>query len=201
MEIKNLNVPYEMAKNYSSKEIRVEMDFDTSRWSRRMQNIVVDAIDTGVANCGYDTAWWVENLLKHYGLGTVNNGGSWRNGELPLTMIKPDKIDEAVSYVAAMLRLKPRESYGGYYRHNNTHWLETLDKNGIKTPEENAKLNYNEMGITDIPIPDDFSKANRDKFTRDYLKPQEEQEQIKRAELINLIRSGSLLSISYIIKN
>ena len=200
MQIDNLNVPYEMAKNYSSKEIRVEMDFDTSRWSRRMQNIVVKAVDTGIANCGYDTAWWVENLLKHYDLGTLNQGGSWRN-DLPIDMIKPDKVEEAVSYVSAMLRVKPKESYGGYYRHNTTHWLEKLDKNGVKTPKENAGLSWDKQGVTDIPIPEDFSNADKDKFTMDYLKPQEEQEALKRAELINSIRSGSLLSISYIIKN
>jgi hypothetical protein len=199
MQIENLNVPYEMAKNYSSKEIRVEMDFDTSIWSKRMQNIVVKAVDTGIANCGYETAWWIENLLKHYGLGTLNNGGGWRN-DLPISMIKPDKVDEAVSYVAAMIRIKPQDG-GHYYRHSNRHWLEKLSKNGIKTPEENAKCNWDEMGITDIPIPDDFSNADKDKFTMDYLKPQEEQEALKRAELINSIRSGSLLSISYIIKN
>ena len=198
MEIDNLNVPYEMAKNYSSKEIRVEMDFDTSRWSQRMQNIVVKAVDTGIANCGYDTAWWVENLLKHYELNTLNNGGNWRHN-LPIYMVKPDKVEEAVSYVAAMLKMKP--VMAGYYRHGNTHWLETLDKNGIKTPEENAKLSWEKQGVADIPIPDDFSNADKDKFTMDYLKPQEEQEALKRAELINSIRSGSLLSISYIIKN
>ena len=199
MQINNLNVPYEMAKNYSSKEIRVEMDFDTSRWSRRMQNIVVKAVDTGIANCGYDTAWWVENLLKHYDLGTVNNGGGWRR-DLPIDMIKPDKVDEAVSYVAAMLRIKTQENDGGYYGHSNKHWLEKLGTNGVKTPEENAGLSWDKQGVTAIPIPDDFSTKDKDKFTMDYLKPQEEQEQIKRAELINLVRSGSLLSISYIIK-
>ena len=200
MKIENLNVPYEMAKNYSSKEIRVEMDFDTSRWSRRMQNIVVKAVDTGIANCGYDTAWWVENLLKHYDLNTVNNGGGWRH-DLPIYLIKPEKVDEAVSYVAAMLRMKPKENYGGYYRHNSQHWLEKLDKNGVKTEKENAPLGWDKQGVTTIPIPEDFSNADKDKFTMDYLKPQEEQEALKRAELINSIRSGSLLSISYIIKN
>ena len=187
-----------MAKNYATKEARVEIDFDTNRWSGRMKNIVCKAIDTGVANCGYETAWWIEKFLTHHGLDTLNNGGNWRY-DIPINMVKPDKVEEAVSYVAAMLRLKPKESYGGYYRHGNDHWLEKLDKNGVKTPEENAKCGWDEMGITDIPIPEDFSNADKDKFTMDYLKPQEEQEQIKRAELINLVRSGSLLSISYII--
>jgi len=197
MKIENLNVPYEMAKNYSNKEIRVEMDFDTSRWSKRMQNIVVKAVDTGIANCGYDTAWFVENLLKHYDLDTLNNGGHWRN-DLPIDMIKPDKVDEAVSYVSAILKMT-KNSDDKYYKHD--HWLRRLDKNGVMTKEENAKCGWDEMGVTDIPIPENFSKEHKEKFTQDYLKPQDEQQQIKRANLINEIRSGSLLSISYIINN
>ena len=194
----NFGEAVSMAKNYATKEARVEIDFDTSRWSGRMQNIVCKAIDTGVANCGYETAWWIEKFLVHHGLDTLNNGGNWRQ-DLPINMLKPEKVEEAVAYVSAMIRMKPKEKYGGYYRHGNDYWLEKLDKNGIKTQEDENVL-FRDEGISVIPIPDDFSDKDKDKFTMDYLKPQEEQEALKRAELINLVRSGSLLSISYIIK-
>ena len=183
-----------MAKNYATKEARVEIDFDTSRWSGRMKNIVCKAIDTGVANCGYETAWWIEKFLVHHGLDTLNNGGNWRH-DLPIKMVKPEKVEEAVAYVSAMLKLK--EDGIGW---SNDHWLKKLDDNGIKT-QEDENVHWQDEGISTIPIPDNFSDKDKDKFTMDYLKPQEEQEQIKRAELINLVRSGSLLSISYIINN
>jgi hypothetical protein len=182
-----------MAKNYSTKEARVEIDFDTSRWSGRMQNIVCKAIDTGIANCGYETANWVEGFLKHHGLDTLNNGGNWRN-DLPISMIKPEKVEEAVAYVSAMMRIR----HDGVGWHEE-HWLKKLDDNGVKTKEENNNLDWDKQGVMSIPIPNDFSTEDKDKFTMDYLKTQDEQQQIKRAELINLIRSGSLLSISYII--
>ena len=127
----NFGEAVSMAKNYATKEARVEIDFDTSRWSGRMQNIVCKAIDTGVANCGYETAWWIEKFLVHHGLDTLNNGGNWRQ-DLPINMLKPEKVEEAVAYVSAMIRMKPKEKYGGYYRHGNDYWLEKLDKNGIK---------------------------------------------------------------------
>ncbi len=182
-----------MAKNYATKEARVEIDFDTNRWSGRMKNIVCKAIDTGVANCGWDTAWWVEHFLRHHGLDTLNNGGNWRSS-LPIKMIKPEKVEEAVAYVSALMRMK-----GGDMGWHADRWLEELGKNGVKTPEENESLPYGERGVYNIPIPEDFSNKDKDKFTMDYLKPQDEQQQIKRTELINLVRSGSLLSISYII--
>jgi len=198
MQIENLNVPYEMAKNYSSKEIRVEMDFDTSRWSKRMQNIVVKAVDTGVADCGMDTAWFVKHLLTHYDLDTTNISGYW-NRDIPLSAIKPDKVDEAVSYVAAMLRMKASLNYG------DERWLQRLSDYGVSklSRDEQKALGWQAMdkqGIYEIPVPA-FSKKDREVFTTMYLKPQDEQQQAKRAELINLIRSGSLLSISYIINN
>ena len=187
-----------MAKNYATKEARVEIDFDTNKWSGRMKNIVCKAIDTGVANCGWETAWWVEHFLKHHGLDTLNHGGYW-NRDLPLKLIKPNKIEEAVAYVAAIARLNPDDGgYGG-----NNYWLERLSDKGI------SKLSHEEItkqglwqteGISDIPIPRNFDNQDKDKFLTDYLKPIDEQQAIKRAELINLVRSGSLLSISYIIK-
>jgi hypothetical protein len=186
-----------MAKNYATKEARVEIDFDTNKWSGRMKNIVCKAIDTGVANCGWETAWWVEHFLKHHGLDTLNHGGYW-NRDLPLKMIKPEKIEEAVAYVSAILRMTPDDGYRG-----TNYWLERLSDKGI------SKLSHEEItkqglwqteGISDIPIPRNFENQDKDKFLTEYLKPIDEQQAVIRADLINKIRSGSLLSISYIIK-
>ena len=188
-----------MAKNYATKEARVEMDFDTNRWSGRMKNIVCKAIDTGVANCGWETAWWIEHFLKHHGLDTLNHGGHW-NRDIPLEMIKPDKIEEAVAYIAAIARMTPEDNYG--YR-STDYWLEKLGAKGI------SKLSHEEIrkqglwsteGVADVPIPRNFDNKDKEKFLRDYLKPIDEQQAVTRADLINKIRSGSLLSISYIIK-
>ena len=188
-----------MAKNYACKEARVEMEFDTSRWSGRMKNIVVKAIDTGVASCGWETAWWIEHFLKHHGLDTLNHGGYWR-ADIPLHMVKPDKIEDAVAYVSAIIKLNPSDDYRHY---GHRHWQERLAKNGISklTQEEvRSKRLWDSEGITEIPVPENFDKKDKEKFLNDYLKPIDEQQAIKRAELINLVRSGSLLSISYIIK-
>ena len=168
-----------MAKNYATKEARVEIDFDTNRWSGRMKNIVCKAIDTGVANCGYETAWWVETFLKHHELSTVKIWG-WQS-DLPTTMLKPDKVEESIAYVSAIYKMQQGRLGFGEER-----WLDEVAEKGTD--------------IDHIRIPMEFSTKDKEKFIKDYLKPQEEQEALKRAELINLVRSGSLLTISYIIK-
>ena len=187
-----------MANNYATKQVRVEMDFDTSKWSGRMKNIVCRAIDTGVADCGWETSWWIKHFLEHHGLGTARLWGY--RSDLPLNVIKEDMVTEAVSYVSAMLRIKdPR-----HLNYAEERWLDRVSDKGIsKVPyDEYQKLSWQareKEGIVDIPVPN-FSKADRQVFIKKYLKPMDEQQQIKRAELINSIRSGSLLSISYIIK-
>lgn len=186
-----------LAKNSATTQVRVAMDFDTSTWSGRMKNIVCNAIDTGVADCGWETGWWIKHFLKHHGLGTERLWG-WQS-DLPLSAIKDDMVDEAVSYVAAMIKVKD-------YRHldyNERNWIERLTDKGVSNlaKQELDAMNWqqrNNQGVIDIPVPN-FSKADRQLFIKKYLKPMDEQQKIKRAELINSIRSGSLLSISYII--
>lgn len=188
-----------MANNYATKQVRVEMDFDTSVWSGRMKNIVCRAIDTGVADCGWETGWWIKHFLAHHGLGTARLWG-WQS-DLPLNVIKEDKVEDAVAYVSAMLKMKDPNQRG----YAEERWLSRLSDKGIsKLPDdEYQKLSWQgkeKEGIVDIPVPN-FSKADRQVFIKKYLKPMDEQQQIKRAELINSIRSGSLLSISYIIND
>ena len=188
-----------LAKNSATTQVRVAMDFDTSTWSGRMKNIVCNAIDTGVADCGWETGWWIKHFLKHHGLGTERLWG-WQS-DLPLSAIKDDMVDEAVSYVAAMIKVKDYKLLD----YNERNWIERLTEKGVSklTRKEYDALGWqqrNNEGVLDIPVPN-FNKADRQVFIREYLKPMDEQQQIKRAELINLIRSGSLLSISYIINN
>jgi len=188
-----------MAHNKATSEVRVEMDFDTSKWSSRMKNIVCTAIDTGVADCGWETGWWIKNFLKHHNLNTAQLWG-WHS-DLPLNVIKDDMVEEAVSYVAAMLKIKDAR----FLNHAEGRWLQVLEEYGIsKLPQDEYNAltwrDRDKVGVGDIPVPN-FNKADRQVFIKKYLKPMDEQQQIKRAELINLIRSGSLLSISYIIKD
>ncbi len=157
---------------------KVEVTLDTNLWSKRKQNIIVKAIDSGVADCGYETSWFIKQLLNNYGLGTEQMH-RW-NHTMSVEMIKPDKLDEACAYVAAMIRMRDEE----WTSWNEDVFLKDLDA-GLK-PEQ-------------IPIPRGFNAADRHKFVMDYLKDQDEQEKVLRADLINKIRSGSLLTISFTI--
>jgi len=99
---------------------------------------------------------------------------------MSVEMVKPDKLDEASAYVAAMIRMRE----GGYTSWDEDVFLKDLDA-GLEPKQ--------------IPIPRGFSKVDKHKFVMDYLKDQDEQEKVLRADLINKIRSGSLLTISFTI--
>jgi len=157
---------------------KIEVTLDTTLWSKRKQNIIVRAIESGVADCGYDTSWFIQQLLSNYGLGTERIH-SWSHN-MSVEMVKPDKLDEASAYVAAMIRMRE----GGYTSWDEDVFLKDLDA-GLEPKQ--------------IPIPRGFSKVDKHKFVMDYLKDQDEQEKVLRADLINKIRSGSLLTISFTI--
>mgnify|MGYP006883076433 CR=1 FL=1 len=163
---------FAIAKNESISGI--ELTLDPTKWSKRMTNIVVRAVNTGIADCGYDTSRFIETLLNTYGLGT-ERVHRW-NANMKTSMIKPEKLEEAKAYVAALIKLR-----------DNTSWEEDYFMRMTDKGEELYK----------IPIPSNFDAKDKRKFLNDYIKDQDEQEQILRADLIDNIRSGSPLKISY----
>lgn len=167
---------YAIAKDASIDSIDVTLD--TSKWSKRKQNIIVRAIDTGIADCGWDTAHFVSALLDSYGLGTQRLT-IWEQ-EMSLNLVKPEKVEEVKAYIAAMIRLNP----------NNATWAEDRFMNALEGNGHSPKV---------VPIPRSFSKQDKHKFITEYLKDKDEQEQAIRNELINKIRSGHKLTISYTI--
>ncbi len=166
---------YAIAKDASIDSIDVTID--TSKWSTRKKNIIVRAIDSGVATCGWDTANFVKALTKTYGIGVLNATKWYRT--IDVELINPDKLEEVTSYVSAMIKLRGHNSS---YREDM--FMRDLDE---------------DRDISSVPIPSDFSTADQTKFVTDYLKPQDEADRIKRANLINNIRSGHKLTISFTI--
>ena len=166
---------YAIAKDASIDSIDVTLD--TSKWSKRKQNIIVKAIDIGVATCGWDTAHFVKAITKTYGIGVLN-ATRWYS-TIDVELIDPAKLEEAKAYVAALVKI----------RGDNASYRENLF---IRDLDEGRE-------IDSVPIPMGFSSEDQNKFITEYLKPQDEADQIKRANLINDIRSGHKLTISFTI--
>ena len=166
---------YAIAKDASISNIDVTLD--TSMWSKRKQNIIVKAIDLGVADCGWETANFVAALTKTYDIG-VQKVTQW-NRDLDLDLVEPSRVEEVKAYVAALIRTRV----------------------GVTSWSENRFMNALENGhvVSRVPIPVNFGKGDRQKFVADYLKPQDEADRIRRDNLINKIRSGHKLTISFTI--
>jgi len=175
-----------MAKDTATSKI--EITYDTSRWSTRKRNIVIRAIDVGMTDCGYATGHFVSTLLERYGL-TTEKFNMW-NEELAIKAVRPDKVDEIVSYVSAMLKMKTptdTDKFQHYYRP----WRLVDAENRFNSSISAGKV------PTHIPLPEGFTKKEKREFVVKYLKPCGEVERIKRDELINKVKSGASLSISY----
>lgn len=167
---------YAVSKDEAVDSINVTID--TSKWSKRKQNIIVRAIDTAVADCGWDTGVFVKALTNSYGIGTQRIS-KW-NTSIDRALINPDKFVEVCAYIAAMVRMRE----GGPVSWDETNFLRSLDDGN--TPPH-------------VPLPKEFSREDRALFLRDYLKPQAEADKVIRTKLINDIRSGHKLTISYTI--
>ena len=172
---------YDITKDQAVSNVTV--DIDTSRWSTRKKNIIVKAIDKGVANCGYDTGWFIKKLLSTYGLNT-HQLHYW-NSYLDVNLIKPEKLEEVKAYGVAMIKM--RANQGGENSWRNTSWAEDRF---LRDVDEG-------LHIKDIPIPSTFNQSDKEKFIKDYLKHQDEQEQVLRNSLIDKVRAGETLSVSF----
>ena len=102
-----------------------------------------------------------------------------------MNMVKPDKVEEVCAYVAALIKMRT----SSLSQRPHTSWSEDVFL---------GALDIGDVPAT-IPIPRTFSKADSDKFISEYLRDQDEQEQIIRQNIINDIRSGSKISISFTI--
>jgi len=173
----NVSNAFDVAKDNAVSTINLTVD--TSRWSSRKRNIVVKAIHTGVAVCGWDTGRFVEDLLKAHGLVTQRLNG-WNDG-ISIEYIKPSLREELYAYVAAMLKISTLNP-NDFYNSGNS-FLRTLERGDI--PDT-------------VPIPKAL-KTSKEKyaFLKTYARDIVGKEKRKRDELAEAIMDGKTLSISY----
>ena len=168
---------YAVAKDASIDNINVTLD--TSKWSKRKQNLIVRAITTGIADCGWDTGHFVKALAESYGLG-MHRISSWST-LLSMDLVKPDKVVEVCAYISALIKMKGNIENRTYSERSFVALLETGDVPDV------------------VPIPSSFSPSDRRVFVDSYLKDQDEAEKVIREKLINEIKSGHKLTISFTI--
>lgn len=162
---------------------KVQVDVDTSLWSSRKRNIIVNSLRTGIAACGYETAQLVEALARTVG-SNVNTISRWCN-YVYKDEVKPDMMEELLAYTSAWVRIRAAavEDHRYYYvPHYERQALQAI-RNG-DVPHL-------------IPLNDAMTYDEKREFIHKYLKASEDREAQGLVRLIEAIERGETLTVTF----
>lgn len=149
---------------------------DPKRWSTRRRNIILRALESGVATCGHETAWFIKYLTEAYG-STIETITKW-SSHINIENVRQDKVEELLAYTCAWVKIKLASQGTDYSTYHLSNWIEGVNRG---------------MRPSTIPTPD-ISHSEKQAFIQQYLKADDTQRDV-RQQLANSIEKGELLSI------
>jgi hypothetical protein len=156
---------------------------DTSRWSKRKKNIVLESIRTGVAACGWQTSHMIREMLQSLG-SDIQQVTKWNAG-IEVEMVKPEMLDDLLAYTSAWIKLTV--NMNEQTRYYDPHWqlrsfIERIDA---------GHRPYN------IPLPTHLSDAEKREYAAKYLKDPSDTDKVARETLIAKISNGETIQIKF----
>ena len=153
---------------------------DTSQWSTRKKNIVLRALQSGIVSAGWDTTGMIRELTQAMGA-EIPSVDSW-NASVRTEFVKPELLDELLSYTAARIKLRG-QMQDNPYTYNGDYWFMDSVENGKK--------------ITQIPLDQSLSQKERTEFIAKYIREPSEQEAESRLALIKRIEDGDKITLKH----
>lgn len=163
--------------------IDITVRLQTSQWSSRKKNIVLNCIDTGLITCGLKTADMIADVMDAYDI-PVRFKRTWSyDGDKNYIIvhdehIKPEKLTELKAIVAARCKMNQVNDRAGYDEH---HFLRTVER-----PEDYARHwsasripFYKDMTLDDWAVEDDDASRSR------------------KNALMQSIRDGEIITATY----
>ena len=189
---------YDFAKNKATSEIKITLD--PSKWSKKMENIICEGIETGVTRAGYQTSYFVERLASLYGIGV----DKIESDSIPRQQVRPEMWNELISYVCAchkMNRGNPeKDRYSdGWDDYTVQHFMEYVDKGKFATQELPNDEPYLSYYVRNIPLPRGFTASERRELQDKYMLTGDLKDQQLRDELVTKIRTHQPIEILYTI--
>lgn len=151
---------------------------DPSRWSTRRRNIVVRALENGIAACGYETGWFIKRLIRAHGGENVPYINKW-NDFIETTLVREEMLADLLGYTAAWLKLIGTDKDGYGFRYYQSNFLKELDEGKVPVL---------------IPLPY-LPLKEQGEFVKKYLKASDENEKDIRQAIIKKIESNLPLQI------
>lgn len=172
---------YKRADNRFAKDpavVEVTVKVDTSQWSPRKRNIVIEALEKGVATCGYDTGDLAATIADSTGERLIRSH-RWSAG-IAVEQVDPDKLEDLLAQTAAKLRLSALGS--GY----ETYWARQF----LADVDTGFEPRY-------IPLDETLTPAEKAAFLEEYALPDDRALGVAISNTIAMIRNGETLEITY----
>ena len=145
-------------------------------WSARKRNIILNALENGVTQCGEETAWFIQALTRAYG-GTMTTINAWSNN-VSVAKVRDDKLDDLIAYTCAWIKIALANQTNRNRDWELRSWLDDAGRD-----------RHGQM----IPLPD-IGHADKVAFIKQYLKDDDNLKDVRQA-IANRIERGELLSI------
>ena len=162
----------------------IKITIDTSKWSSRKKNIIIEALRSGVATCGYDNGELAEELSLAAG-SQISRVHKWSSG-LPVTAVDPDKYDDLIAITAAWIKLRDANQP----ENSRTNYLHYWERAFIKAVEQGGP-------ISQIPIDRRMSTAETAEFLQTYAMPEENVREAALNDTITAIETGEIIELTY----
>lgn len=158
---------------------------DTSKWSKRKQNIVLDAIRTGVAACGWQTGHLIREMMQALG-SDVQQVTKWSN-TIDAALVKPEMLEDLLAYTCAWIKLTTPASANDNHWYHNPNWR---DRQFVEMIDQGQRPHH-------IPLPRHLTDAEKRDFAAKYLRDPSETDRIARDTLIAKITNGETIQLSF----
>jgi hypothetical protein len=179
--------------------VSITATLDPSLWSSRKKSIIVGALTNGMASCGRETGRMVEELVEHCCHDTIPNINSgWYGGVLP-EHIKPEKYEEFVAYTFAWIRMKKatEKTVVNQWGHQRTSGgLNYHERRFLEGGSDIHSRNSHYRTDT-IPLNPVMSHAEKGRFIHEYMVEPSDDQQAKRARLIEQIKNNETITFTY----
>ena len=170
----------------------ITVTIDPALWSGRKKNIIVRAIQGGIASCGRETIRLVQAMVGTYCGDELPAVSSWR-GSVALKYVKPDKREELTAYTAAWVRLKAANHKPRPQRQHRYYGVD----DGLTWGERHFLDDLGKYGQQDIPLPSNLSHKGRGEFISTYLIEPSAEQTTRRKALLGKIINNEPLTFSF----
>lgn len=167
---------HDTARDQATTSVTVEIN--TAKWSTVKRNKVIHALETGVINCGYNTAMLIKDVGRAYGLTFVWER-SYSPGYIDSSYVRPDKLDDLLAIAVAQKKIRDNDTRarGGYVTNYAPAYVQWA--NGVRN-YASVSIPFNGVDISE------------------YLKPDDPEHKRQREKVADIVRGRGVIQIKYV---